>query len=121
LDAYIQQYRKLIHHLATDQHLEDGPQEPNLLKKQISLKPGVIFDGAPLGKRFGDVLIDAKNSYSPGSRVIVTFVSGNPRNDLKDESTFLAVEKFVVNSGQWTLIATDANWETRYHIRQTIY
>ena len=48
LDAYIQQYKKLAHHMASEQPLDAGPPEPNLFKQQISLKPGVIYDGAAL-------------------------------------------------------------------------
>ena len=120
LDAYIQQFKKLAQFLAKGQPIESGPQEPNLLRNQISLKPGVIYDGAPFGKRFGDVVEDAKDSYTPGSRVTVTFVSGNPRNDVRAESTFLSVEKLNGGSGKWELIATDANWETRYCIDRSI-
>ena len=76
----------------------------------------MIFDGAPLGKKFGDVLKDANVSYNRGSRVTVTFVSGHPRNDVRAESTFLAVEKLNEETGIWNLIATDANWETRFAI-----
>lgn len=116
LQAYVQQFKKLAHMLAKGQAAQPGPVEPNLLKHQISLKPGVIYDGAPFGKKFGDVVKDAKEWYSIGSRVTVTFISGSPRNDVRAESTFLAVEKLDENTGLWDLIATDANWETRFAI-----
>ena len=72
------------------------------------------MDTPPFGKKFGDVIQDALASYKRGSRVTVIFVSGNPRNDVRAESTFLAVE--VSDTKGWNLIATDANWETRFGI-----
>ena len=57
----------------------------------------------PFGKRFGDVIDDANDNYRPGARVKVTFVSANPRNDVRAESTFLADEKLDEISGRWTL------------------
>ena len=43
----------------------------------------------------------------------VTFVSGNPRNDLKTEGSYLEVER-QTESGDWEVVATDAYWETKY-------
>ena len=111
--AYIHQFRLLTSHLIAGQKITPGPPEPLLLNKQISLKPGVIYDGTPRGRRFGDVLLDANPLYLPGSEVVVIFVSGNPRNDLQLEGTFLTVERFDNATSQWELIATDANWETK--------
>jgi neutral ceramidase len=104
----------LAHNLALRRQVEPGPEETNLLDRQIILKPGVIYDGAPFGQKFGQVINDANNEYNAGSSVIVTFVSGNPRNDLRSEGTFLSVERWDNTSSQWLLVATDANWETKY-------
>lgn len=38
-------------------------------------------------------------------------IAGHPRNDVMQEKTFLTVEK--QNGEDWTIVATDANWETR--------
>lgn len=40
-----------------------GPNPPNLLDKQLSFVLPVIFDHAPFGSHFGDVVTDAKPSY----------------------------------------------------------
>ncbi|CAG2107816.1 unnamed protein product [Medioppia subpectinata] len=116
LDAYLQQYRLLASRLAAGTHnqLPSGPSEPNYLNKQISLVPGVLFDCSPGGKKFGDCITEPNGEYTIGSRVKVSFISGNPRNSVRDESTFLAVERFDSNTNKWTLVATDANWETRF-------
>jgi len=113
LSAYIQQYRMLTSHLAIGREVPPGPPTPDLLDRQITLKSGVMFDGSPLGANFGDVLQDVKPEYKPGDTVMVRFVSANPRNDLQTEGTFLTVERYSEQNEQWTVIATDAHWETK--------
>jgi len=41
------------------------------------------------------VKVDALPSYNIGDTVNVTFYTGNPRNDYRDEDTFLTVERSV--------------------------
>ncbi|EEC20265.1 ceramidase, putative, partial [Ixodes scapularis] len=72
LAAYQKQFEILAQHLTSGSNLSAGPALPNLLSKQISFKTGVVYDGTPLGKRFGDVVTDAKQSYSK-SQVTVTW------------------------------------------------
>ncbi|XP_054715880.1 uncharacterized protein LOC129225311 [Uloborus diversus] len=119
LSAYLQQYEKLAHSLKTGDTLPDGPKPSSFLNKEISLQPGVIFDTAYFGKSFGDVMRDAKDRYGPGEQATVTFVSGHPRNDPKLESTFLTVERIDPVTGNWTVLATDADWETKFHWDRT--
>lgn len=89
-----------------------GPDFPNLLHNEISLKPGVLFD-MPLKGRFGEVTTDALDHYYTGSRVKVRFAGANPRNDLRLEGTYLTVEKLIDDSKQeWKVVAVDGNWET---------
>ena len=40
-----------------------GPTPPNLLDKQLSFLPPVVFDHAPFGSKFGDVVVDANSQY----------------------------------------------------------
>nr|WBW70150.1 venom protein [Lampona murina] len=119
LQAYVQQYQKLATALCTGETLPEGPAPKSLLDKQISLQPGVIYDTAYFGKKYGDVLHDANRRYAPGETVTVTFVSGHPRNDLMLEGTFLTVDRLNPNTGNWTTVATDADWETRFHWTRT--
>ncbi|RWS23274.1 neutral ceramidase-like protein [Leptotrombidium deliense] len=114
LNAYIQQFIKLTQNMLNDTKIDDGPTPPNLLSKQISLKPGVVFDSAPLGTNYGDCILDVSESYTPGSVVTVKFISGHPRNNLMTENTFLTVERLNEESGKWEVIATDASWETKF-------
>ncbi|XP_076318087.1 neutral ceramidase isoform X1 [Tachypleus tridentatus] len=119
LQAYIQQFQMLTNHLALNLEVSEGPLPPNLLSRQITLKPGVIYDGAPFGRYFGEVVEDVKPVYAVGSEVRVTFVSGHPRNNLQLEGTFLTVERWSNISHTWEVVATDANWETRFHWYRT--
>ena len=112
LEAYLKQYAMLASHLANKRPLQSlGPNPPNLLSRQLSFKTGVLVDGAPFGKKFGDPVYNAKPSYFRGGQVYVSFIAGHPRNDLQMEKSYLLVERFDGN--QWAIVATDASWETR--------
>ena len=112
LEAYIQQFVMLAEALAKGTAVPPGPNPPNLLDKQLSFVLPVIFDHAPFGSHFGDVVTDAKPSYIQGDSVVVTFVGANPRNDRKFESTFLTVEMLGADKN-WTVVYTDAQWPTK--------
>ncbi|RWS16014.1 neutral ceramidase-like protein [Dinothrombium tinctorium] len=118
-EAYRQQYRMLAEKLITKQKINPGPSPPDLLDRQISLKAGVMFDGAPRGRRFGEVLYDVKPHYYPGNNVFATFISSSPRNDLKTEKTFLAIEWLNPKTKQWVVVSNDANWETKFFWNRT--
>ncbi|KAJ7983174.1 Neutral/alkaline nonlysosomal ceramidase [Mycena polygramma] len=116
LEAYIDRYTSLVPFLA------DSPSgtpasdaaPPELQSKAInSLQPGVIFDAAPIGKKFGQVLIDvATTAYKAGDTVVAQFVGANPRNNLHLEGTFLSVDQFA--SGAWTPVRSDSHPSTIY-------
>lgn len=114
LQAYVQQFTYLANNMVTKTRVASGPDFPNLLKDEITLKPGVVLDATPIGHKFGQVVHNAQESYRTGSQVKVTFIGAHPRNNLRLESTFLTVERQQENSTQWQVIATDASWETRY-------
>ena len=42
------------------------------------------------------------------------FVAGHPRNDLMQDSTYLAVEKYNAASKSWTTVLRDNDWETEF-------
>jgi len=96
-----------------------GPPPPINTKKSMSLIPGVVYDSPPLGKRFGDVLKDVnKSSYSAGQTMSAKFVGANPRNNLRQEGTFVAVEK-KQNNGTWKRVRDDADWNLVYRWKRT--
>ncbi|KAL4188476.1 hypothetical protein AMTRI_Chr08g202510 [Amborella trichopoda] len=95
LSAYIQEFNKLATALTSGRPASPGPQPPDLLNKQISLLPPVVVDMTPPGTSFGDMDTDVpKNaSFKRGDKVVASFWSACPRNDLLTEGSFAVVEK----------------------------
>ncbi|TDM08677.1 MAG: hypothetical protein C4K60_04520 [Ideonella sp. MAG2] len=75
-------------------------------------RPGVLWDGKFFWEGFGQVLTDVKPSYTRGETVTVRFRGGHPKNNLRTQGTFLAVERLV--DGNWVQVADDADWNTSY-------
>ncbi|XP_053680554.1 neutral ceramidase-like [Anopheles nili] len=137
LTIYLEQFRKLMRVIARDETVEPGPWPPFEDDKQITLSTGVVFDGHPFGWYFGDCKLQPKETaYRHGDIVRVMFIAGNPRNNLMHERTYFTVERLrpdfeETNSveqhshrqDRWEVIATDANWETRFkwHRRSTLF
>jgi neutral ceramidase len=146
LEAYIDKYSSLVPFLA------DSPKgtpasdsaPPALQSSAISLQTGVVFDAAPIGKSFGQVLIDVVKTaaYKAGDTVVAQFVGANPRvrarsfsllllllhrvpadadavlqNNLRLEGTFLTVDHLV--SGAWTPVRSDSHPSTIYQWTRT--
>lgn len=87
-------------------------QPPDNRNNSISLITGVVFDGAPVGNSFGDVLVQPNTTYTAGSVINATFVGANPRNNLRLEGTFTAVEQLVGTT--WVQVRDDSDWSTEY-------
>lgn len=119
LEAYLQQYQFLVNNLLAGNKVASGPTPPNLVSRQISLRPGVVFDGAPFRKPFGTVLREPDDIYKVGAIVNATFVSGHPRNNLMTESSFITVEKRDDKTSSWIVVANDACIETKFIWRRT--
>ncbi|XP_048464909.1 neutral ceramidase [Rhincodon typus] len=120
LSAYIQQFKGLAKAIAEDSvdQLPKGPEPPNFSDKQlISLLFPNPVDKTLANTSFGDVLIDVQGSYRPGDIAEVTFVSGNPRNSVASMAggTFLTVEKYENDTGNWIVMYNDASWDTRLY------
>lgn len=96
---------------------DPGPQPPIHTNKSLSFITGVAFDRAPLFKFFGDVLSDVELVYSPGATAKITFVGANPRNDLRLEDTYAAVEQLV--RGDWKKVRDDSDWSLIFRWRRT--
>lgn len=90
-----------------------GPTPQDQDRKQISLVTKVYYDGHGFTSDFGYVLIQPRKSYTRGETVICSFVSGNPRNNLMTNSSYFYVER-LNQDNSWTIVATDANWETKF-------
>ncbi|KAL4871762.1 hypothetical protein BDV12DRAFT_183590 [Aspergillus spectabilis] len=97
----------------------NGIEPPINTDKSLSFIPSVVYDGRPLGKVYGDVITSAGNrQYTPGEVVTATFVGANPRNNLRAESTFAAVER-QTESGDWETVRTDSDWNLVYRWKRT--
>lgn len=136
LQAYLRQFERLAR-LIMDDQMEPPPSDlrpPDLTKSLFTLRAGVIFDGTQHGRDFGDVLQDVNSTriYRCGDTVQVSFVAGNPRNDLRQETSFVYIERYQQESStgvlsassidhsepkaksKWQTVATDASWETKF-------
>ena len=89
-----------------------GPQPPDNREVSLSFLPGVIQDNPPLGKRFGECT-EQPESAKVGATVRAVFVGANPRNDLRLEGTFAAVEK-KGEDGKWEEVRSDRDWFLTY-------
>ncbi|KAK2051964.1 neutral/alkaline non-lysosomal ceramidase [Colletotrichum caudatum] len=97
---------------------DDGPSPPDNRGNSLSFITGVVQDGAPIGKSFGQVLAQPAASYSRGGVVNATFQAANPRNNLRLEGTYAAVEQLGAD-GQWTQVRSDADWFLVYTWKRT--
>lgn len=113
LTLYVDQYVRLAKAMITNSPIQLGPIPPSFDSKLISLTLPVITDIAPFGRKFGDVSRQPALQYKRGDRVHVQFISGNLRNDIHQDKTYLTVELQNMTDGSWSVIATDSNWETR--------
>lgn len=123
---------------------DPGPQPPINTNKSLSFITGVVVDTPGFFKRFGDVVEDVQPRYPSGSIARAKFIAANPRNNLRLEGTYAAVEKLsfpptltpslsnadAKNNGEeelkhrtttidgWETILTDFDWDLVYHWRR---
>merc|ERR1712070_958710 len=119
LQAYIQEFSRLSHDMLAGRESATVGIPADLTSKQMSWQTGVIFDDKPLWLQFGSVLTDVHDAYQSGATVSAVFQGANPRNNLRLQSTFMTVERR--DAHQWTVVASDSNWETKFHWRSTNY
>lgn len=107
LAAVQQELRKLVI------SLRDGtaaPEGATLERSAPTLTrlPYIAGDARPSGGEFGDVLVDAQQSYSAGETVTVQFAAAHPRNDTREKrgGSYLFVER-QVSDEDWEVVATD--------------
>lgn len=115
LNAYINSTLTYLPYIADDAtgSVPAGPTPPDFREKSISLITGVVYDGAGIGRSFGQVTKDVSASYPRGATVSATFVGANPRNNLRLEGTFAAIEK-QSSDGKWTQVRNDDDWDLVY-------
>ncbi|KAG9042279.1 hypothetical protein FS837_011082 [Tulasnella sp. UAMH 9824] len=120
LDAYIHLYTGLANYLSQDvmEQPPSGPIPEDLTPNAISLQKPVVKDSVPPFRKFGDVLEEPSPFYSRGETVEAVFRGANPRNNLRLEETFLAVEQ-AVTDGEWRVVRTDSHPSTTFRWKRT--
>lgn len=121
LNAYINlttTYPPYLSHNLPHRPLDPGPSPPIYTNQSLSFIRGVVFDRPPFFKSFGAVLSDVEPIYRPHDKSIVTFVAANPRNDLRLEQTYAAVEVQDGANGRWTTVRDDADWSLVFEWRR---
>lgn len=96
-----------------------GPSPPDNTNKSLSFITGVVYDGTPYFKSFGEVKADAQPTYHRGESASATFVGANPRNNLRLEATYAAVEKLDQATKRWIPVRDDADWSLIFNWKKT--
>ncbi|QGA13414.1 hypothetical protein EYB26_001064 [Talaromyces marneffei] len=98
-----------------------GPNPPINTNNSLNFITGVVTDGAPIGQSFGKVTASSPNTktYGLGDTITATFVGANPRNNLRQEGTFAAVEFLNPTTKAWETVRTDADWNLIYQWQRT--
>ncbi|XP_049887126.1 neutral ceramidase-like [Pectinophora gossypiella] len=118
LDIFLNKFSEFTTVAIEGGDVEPGTEPADNRNGTLSLILPVVMDNAPLGRSFGDVLEQPPETVRRGQTITATFVAANPRNDLRQESSHAVVERFEL--GQWIVVATDADWETKFHwVRQS--
>jgi neutral ceramidase len=69
-------------------------------------------DASDTRTSFGQTLVDARDTYRPGQRVVVVFAAAHPNNDLRRGDTYLRVER--LDGDGWITVQDDGDWSTRF-------
>jgi neutral ceramidase len=119
LDAYINLTVSNLKHLRPGATTlpSQGPLPPDNRGNSLSFITGVVQDSAPIGSSFGKVIQQPFATYNIGAVVNATFQGANPRNNLRLEGTFAAVEQQV--DGRWIRVRDDSDWFLVYSWRRT--
>ncbi|KAI2633461.1 Neutral/alkaline nonlysosomal ceramidase [Xylaria nigripes] len=121
LAAYINLTVSNLKYLAPDSTSSPppGPSPPDNRENSLSFITGVVQDNATPGKKFGAATTQPSATYARGAVVNTTFVGANPRNNLRLEGTFAAIEKLGADGKTWTQVRDDSDWSLVYTWRRT--
>uniref|UniRef100_A0A146ME47 Neutral ceramidase n=1 Tax=Lygus hesperus TaxID=30085 RepID=A0A146ME47_LYGHE len=118
LTIYLQHYKGLAGFIKNGSLPDAGPSPPEAFNDVVSFLPGVVFDNPGWGKEFGQCVVQPPQSVQAGATLTVTFAAGHPRNNVRQEGSYLSVER-LGEGEQWEIVATDADWETKFIWRRT--
>ncbi|KAF4504734.1 hypothetical protein G6O67_008143 [Ophiocordyceps sinensis] len=97
---------------------DQGDLPPDNRNRALSFIPGVVLDSHPPRSDFGRTIRQPGPSHALGAIVNVTFQGANPRNNLRLEQTFAAVEQQGPDSS-WRRVRDDRDWFLVYSWRRT--
>jgi neutral ceramidase len=119
LEAYINLTLSSLHYLepTSTSTPPAGPQPPDNRQNSLNFNTGVVQDGNPSGRAFGAVITQPAATYARGAVVSARFQGANPRNNLRLEGTFAAVERLV--GGSWVRVRDDRDWFLTYEWTRT--
>lgn len=101
---------------------ETGPLPPDNSDRSFGFNTGVLFDSTSQSQQFGDVIVDVgKSQFASGDKVTAMFVGANPRNNLRLEETFAAVEYRRPGETEWTTVRDDSDWGLIYKWRRSSF
>jgi neutral ceramidase len=110
LPAYINLTVSNIHYLSSSS--TNGPAQgvlpPDNRNNSLSFISPVIQDNPPIGKSFGQTIVETSSAYTRGAVINATFVGANPRNNLRLEGTYTAVEQ--LQGSNWVQVLNDWDW-----------
>lgn len=96
-----------------------GPSPPDNRENSLSFITGVVMDNTPPGSSFGQCTEQPASSSARGAVVSATFVGANPRNNLRQEGTYTAVERLGSDGRTWTRVLSDEDWRLEFTWRRT--
>ena len=85
-----------------------GTYPPDNRHVSLDFISPVVQDNPPIGKSFGEVLKQPSSAYLIGDVINATFVGADPRNNLRLEGTFTAVEQ--LQGDKWVTVRDDWDW-----------
>ncbi|WP_078591537.1 neutral/alkaline ceramidase [Streptomyces megasporus] len=112
LPALQQTAARLARAMRDGRDLPAGTPPPDLSGRALALQPPIVLDAPQLGRSFGDVLTQPRESCRAGERVTAVFAGAHPGNDLHRGSTYLRVER--TEGGAWRTVADDGDWSTTF-------
>jgi neutral ceramidase len=101
--------------------LAPGPKPPINTENSWSFIDPVVVDNPNFLKKFGQSLSSPSpdRRYEVGDVVSARFVGANPRNNLRLEGTFAAVELFNTTTNTWEQVRNDKDWFLVYKWKRT--
>lgn len=112
LNAYINLTLAYLHYLSPKSNSKpaEGPLPPDNTNQSFNFITGVVYDGHPAFKPYGSIKTDVRPIYYRRDTVTATFIAANPRNNLRLEDTYIAVERRA-ETGEWVRVRDDSDWD----------